>query len=59
MKITIYVMLAIGAAFWVGALVIPGMQVWMIVLASTLIAYCVYWLLTLPGGKFDPDRESE
>jgi hypothetical protein len=39
-------MIAVGLAVWIAAIVLPGVQVPMIVLASTMVAYAFYGLLT-------------
>ena len=42
-------MVVVGLAFWVFAVAWPGMQVSILVLASALVAFAVYGLLS--GGE--------
>ena len=46
MRTTRWVMVGIGLTFWLLAVVIPGMQIWMIVFAAVLVAYSVFGLLS-------------
>ena len=46
MRTTRWGMVAVGLAFWLFAVAWPGMQVTILVLSGTLVAFAVFGLLT-------------